>query len=254
MTLPRFGRVEVHPRPLADGVAREAGWMAAAAATGQASAHLWRGEPGLVVPRSCTLLPGWQTALSRHALQVRASGGGVVPQGPGVLNLSLVWPAETALPSDAEAVYRALCAGLAEALAALGIAARPQAVTGSFCDGRFNLALAGRKLAGTAQSWRRIAGQPVVLAHAVLLVDADPLALTEAANAFERDLGSQRHYSAQALTSVALAWQQGHGRPAPADLMAQLIALLVERFAGLPAPGGVRPGLFQRQGVCDGVA
>ena len=79
---------------------------------------------------------------------------------------------------------------------------------GSFCDGRFNLAVAGRKLAGTAQSWRRVAGVPVVLAHAVIVVDADPQALTEAANAFERDLGSGRRYRAEALTSVALAWQR----------------------------------------------
>jgi len=236
VTLPVFGFVSVHRRPLADGVAREADWAACAAATGQARAHLWCGEPGLVVPRSCTTLPGWPAAARAHAVQVRASGGGVVPQGPGVWNLSLAWRAGSAAPDGAEALYRALCGELSRALARLDIEAAVQAVEGSFCDGRFNLAVAGRKLAGTAQSWRRIDGQPAVLAHAVIVVDADPLALTEAANAFERDLGSGRQYRADALTSVAQAWQRAHGWAPPADLQAQVITVLAEQFAHVLAP------------------
>lgn len=241
MTLPVFGFVSVHRRPLADGIACEAEWMACAAASGRAGAHLWHGEPGLVVPRSCTMLPGWAAAARAHAVQVRASGGGVVPQGPGVLNLSLVWRAghtSGSAPRGTESIYRALCDALAGALARLGLLATPQAIEGSFCDGRFNLAVAGRKLVGTAQSWRRIAGQPVVLAHAVIVVDADPLALTETANAFERDLGSGRHYRADALTSAAQAWRHAHGRAPPADLEAQVIDVLAEQFARVQAPRG----------------
>jgi lipoate-protein ligase A len=214
--------------------------MASAAATGRASAHVWRGAPGLVVPRSCTSLPGWPVAARAHRPLVRCSGGGVVPQGPGLLNLSLVWRADAdateGAPSGTEAIYRALCDALAGALARLGIAAAPQAVHGSFCDGRFNLAVAGRKLVGTAQSWRRVAGTPVVLAHAVIVVDADPQSLTEAANAFERDLGSGRHYRAEALTSVALAWQQAHGRAPDGDLVGRLSTALAERFARALTP------------------
>ena len=236
MTLPTFGFVSVHHRSLAEGIACEAEWMACAAADGRAGAHLWHGEPGLVVPRSYTAVPGWAAAARAHAVQVRASGGGVVPQGPGVLHLSLVWRTEHAVPSATEAIYRALCGALMRALARLGIEAAPQAVAGSFCDGRFNLAAGGGKLAGTAQSWRRIAGQPVVLAHAVIVVDADPQALTQAANAFERDLGCGREYRAEAVTSVAQAWQQAHGRAAPADLQAQVVQVLAEQFAHLLAP------------------
>ena len=236
MTLPLFGFVSVHERPLVDGIASEADWMASAAATGRATAHLWRGEPGLVVPRSCTLLPGWAAAARTHRVQVRASGGGVVPQGPGVLNLSLVWRAEAAAPRNTEAIYHALCGELAGALARLGIGAAPQAVAGSFCDGRYNLAVAGRKLAGTAQSWRRIAGAPVVLAHAVIVVDADPQELTAVANAFERDLGSGRQYRAEALTSVALAWRHVQGRAPPSDLEARLCMALAERLAHVVPP------------------
>lgn len=242
MSLPAFGFVSVHARLLADGIAAETGWMASCAASGRAAAHLWRGEPGLIVPRSCTLQAGWPAAAQAHRVLVRASGGGVVPQGPGLLNLSLVWRNDAAsaeagaAPIGTEAIYRALCDGLAAALARLGIAAAPQAVAGSFCDGRFNLAVAGRKLAGTAQSWRRVGGKPVVLAHAVIVVSADPQALTDAANAFERDLGSARRYRADALTSVALAWQQAHGRAPSAELEDRLITALAERFGQVLAP------------------
>ena len=169
-------------------------------------------------------------------MHVRASGGGVVPLGPGVLNLSLVWRAVRAAPCETDAIYRELCGELTRALARLGIDAAPRAVSGAFCDGRFNLAAGGRKLAGTAQSWRRIAGQAVVLAHAVIVVDADPRVLTDAANAFERDLGAGRHYRAEALTSVAQAWQQSHGRAAPADLQAQVARMLAEQFAHVLPP------------------
>ena len=236
MTLPVFGFVSVHHRSLADGVACEAEWMASAATTGRAGAHLWRGEPGLAVPRSYTTLPGWAAAARAHRVQVRASGGGVVPLGPGVLNLSLVWRTERAAPCETDAIYRELCGELSRALARLGIDAAPRAVSGSFCDGRFNLAAGGRKLVGTAQSWRRIAGQPVVLAHAAIVVDADPQVLTDVANAFEGDLGCGRQYRADALTSVAQAWQEAHGDAAPADLEARVTNVLAEQFARIVVP------------------
>jgi len=235
VTLPAFGSVEIHRRPLADGVAAEGRWLASAAAGGGASAHLWHGQSGLAVPRSCTMQPAWAAAAAAHRVQVRSSGGGVVPLGPGLLNLSLVWraPGDAGAPAGTVAIYAALCALIAGALEGLGIASSPRCVEGSFCDGRYNLAVAGRKLAGTAQSWRRVAGVPVVLAHAVIVVDADPQAVTEAVNAFERDLGSARRYRAEALTSVALAWRHAHGRAPPADLEDRLstaLAALVQRL------------------------
>jgi lipoate-protein ligase A len=234
VTPPVFGFVTVHQAPLADGIAHEAGWMAACAASGRPTAHLWQAPPGFVVPRAYERLPGWAAATSAWPVQVRASGGGLVPQGPGVWNLSLVWPAASATPSDAVAVYRWLCAEVAAAFARLGLQAEPQAVLGSFCDGRFNLAVAGRKLAGTAQAWRRVAGRPLVLAHVVIVVGADPAALTARANEFEAALGSPRRYRAEALTSIALAC----GAP---DVEARTVAVLAERFARVVPPHIIEP-------------
>jgi len=246
--LPVFGFVAVHRTPLPDGTACEDAWLREVAASGRPLAHLWQGAQGLVVPRSYERLPNWQAACAESAatgwpVQVRASGGGLVPQGPGVLNLSLLWPAGSATPSGTDDIYRALTGELAAAFARLGVASEAQAVEGSFCDGRFNLASGGRKLVGTAQAWRRVGGRPLVLAHAVIVCSADPRELTEAANRFEALAGSQRRYRADALTSVAEAWcvAQGDVQP-PADLDAQVLKVVAERFARIVPPRVQDPG------------
>ncbi len=240
--LPIFGFVTVHQTPLADGPAREAEWMAHAAETGRAAAHLWGAPAGLIVPRSCERLPHWSAAVEAMAtagwpVQVRGSGGGPVPQGPGVLNLSLVWRSDSVTPTRTDLIYADLCAGLAAAFARLGIVATPQPVPDSFCDGRFNLAVGGRKLVGTAQSWRRVAGVPVVLAHAVILCTCDSALLTERVNCFEAAAGSPRRYRADAVTNVARAWCAAHAQVLPAvDLWQRLIDVLGEQFARMLAP------------------
>ena len=162
-------------------------------------------------------------------MRLRRSGGGVVPQGPGILNLSLSRPCDAPPGVLAESVYEDLCQMLAGALARLGIAAVARPVSGSFCDGRFNLAVVSptdgqcRKIAGTAQYWRHGGGQHAVLAHALLIVDAEPAALTAEANRFEAALGTGKSYDPNALTSVAQAWREAHpGKEVPIDLSSEL--------------------------------
>lgn len=232
MKLPPFGFVCVHEQPLADGIACEAAWMAEAAQGERAVAHLWQGTPGWVVPRRTTTLPAWGEVQARHgsALQVRRSGGGLVPQGPGIWNLSLAWPAEDATPADMHAIYAALCEALVAAFARLGVSATPQPVQGSFCDGRWNLAVNGRKLVGTAQAWRRFGARQVVLAHALIIVGADPAALTASANTLEAELGQGRPYRADALTSLA-----GEA-PDIDNLEARTLEVLAEQFARVVPP------------------
>ena len=244
MSLPVFGALDIRATPpadAADDADAELAWMARAAATGRAGATLWHGRRGLVAPRSYLRLPAWSAACAASAaagwpVRLRTSGGGIVPQGPEVLNLSLAWCSGAARPSAADAIYAALCERLAAALARLGVRAVPQPVEGAFCDGRYNLAAGGRKLVGTAQSWRRVGGRQMVLAHALVVVDADPTVLTEAANAFERDLGSGREYRADALTSVAAAWRAAHREAPPPDLESRLTQALAETFARMIEP------------------
>ena len=244
VSLPVFGFVTVHERPLADGMAQEARWCEQVAATGRAVAHLWQGVPGFVVPRRYERLPRWREACAAavargRSVQVRASGGGLVPQGPGVWNLSLVWRAPQAAPVDTTSLYAAFAGELAAALERLGLRASTQAVQGSFCDGRFNLAIDGRKCIGTAQAWRRIAGQPVVLLHAVIVASAEPNRLTDEANAFEADAGSESRYRSEALVSVAQACRAAMSASAPvseAPCEARLLTALAEQFARVVPP------------------
>jgi lipoate-protein ligase A len=244
MALPSFGDIVRYEAPLADGITQEGAWLARAAESGRAAAHLWQATPMLVVPRSYARLPGWARACADAAgagwpVQVRGSGGGLVPLGPGLLNLSLVWRAAPVATIDPHAIYRAFCGLLSGALARLSVEASAQAVVGSFCDGRFNLAAGGRKIAGTAQAWRRIDGRQAVLAHAVVIVSAEPDALTEVANRFEAAAASRQRYRAEALTSVARVWSDAHAAAAPADLDRQLATAIVAELAAHERPAAV---------------
>ncbi|HCT3412308.1 TPA: lipoate--protein ligase family protein [Klebsiella pneumoniae] len=164
----------------------------AKASAGEAVAQLWQAPQGLVVPgsyRQFTDLP----AVSAHfaacgwPVWLRRSGGGLVPQP----------------------IYHSLCVVLQRTLARFGVASHARAVSGSFCDGRYNLACGegaeARKIVGTAQYWRPLAagGGHVVLAHAVILIDADLSAAHQAANAFEAQLGSERVYCADKTVTLA---------------------------------------------------
>lgn len=151
--------------------------MLAEVAAGRAgpSAFLWEAKaPGLVLPERFTRDARFADAAARCAaagwpVTARRTGGGITPQGPGVLNLALAF---TVAPGRARTIrdsYAAICTPLVEALGALGVTAEAAPVTGSFCDGADNLAVAGRKIVGTAQRWRGTA----CLAHALILTEID---------------------------------------------------------------------------------
>lgn len=193
----------------------DADLLARAAEDGAACA-VWEPAPCLVVPASYRRYPNFEAECNASAAQgwpvrVRRSGGGLVPQGAGMLNLSLAWRTCAPMGEAMEPVYRALCELLQGVIHPFGVHTTLQAVSGSFCDGRYNLALQGRKVAGTAQYWQRIsAHEHVVLAHACLLVEANLALLTARANAFEARLDSGRVYRLDALNKLV-----PDGGPAP---------------------------------------
>lgn len=219
--VPRWSLVEVLGT-LGSGATPELAWLDTAL-QGSSRAVLWQAPLGLVAPLSYRRHARLDAVCAAFAAQgspvrLRRSGGGVVPQGPGILNLSLTWPVAGPPGAQGDRVYAQLCGVLARALSALHIDAQPRAVAGSFCDGRFNLAVGPRKIAGAAQYWRRDGDRHAVLAHALLLVDADTTVLTALANDFEAALQSERRYDANAITTVAREWR---GAPPP-DLMARV--------------------------------
>lgn len=201
------------------------------AAEGGCVSASWEPTPGLVVPSSYRRFERFEALAERFAargwpVSVRRSGGGLVPQGPGVLNVSLAWRTACGMGHAMEPVYEGLCTKLRQALRPFGVDAAPQAVDGSFCDGRYNLAVGGRKVAGTAQYWQRIsASEHVVLAHACLLVEADLATLVRRANEFEAQLGSDRQYAREAIANLVPA----HG-PAPSDALGQRLSTSLLKY------------------------
>ncbi|KXU85361.1 hypothetical protein CR51_40335 [Caballeronia megalochromosomata] len=223
--------------------------LLARAAAGEAVAHVWEAPVSLVVPRSYQRYAALADAREAFAgrgcpVWLRLSGGGLVPQGPGILNVSLAYPVRAPMGTLSEPVYRHLCRILGDALNSLGVLTHWQAVEGSFCDGRFNLAWGpgddARKVAGTAQYWRRVShgdDQPLyaVLAHAVLLVDADPIEINERANAFEAMIESGRRYEEMRIVTVAQALAY-ECFSIPADLRERVRTALIDRVKDAPLP------------------
>ncbi len=226
------------------------------AAAGRRVAQLWEAPVSLVLPRSYLRHAGLDAAREAFARRgcpvwLRMSGGGLVPQGPGILNLSLAYTAGRPPGELTEAVYLHLCEVLADALRGVGVHTHWQAVEGSFCDGRYNLAWgphgAARKIAGTAQYWRRApaASQAadglhhLVLAHAVLLVTADLVEINARANAFEAAIGSGRQYDPDKVVSVRKVLQamEGARHESGASLMATVSSAMRQAVARIPPPG-----------------
>ncbi len=186
----------------------------AKASAGEAVAQFWQAPQGLVVPgsyRQFTDLPAVSAHFAARGWPVwlRRSGGGLVPQGRALSTLASLGrcSSRSAKPPNRSIIIR--CALCCSAPSRFRRCQPPRAVSGSFCDGRYNLACGegaeARKIVGTAQYWRPLAagGGHVVLAHAVILVDADLSAAHQAANAFEAQLGSERVYCADKTVTLA---------------------------------------------------
>ncbi len=181
------------------------------------TAAVWRAKQGLVVPRTYQRFDAFPQACAVSSgdgwpVTVRQSGGGIVPQGDGIINLSLAYVVEGKPLDHSDKAYLLICEIMTRALHRFDIDAHPQPVEGSFCDGRYNLAVGSadtaRKVAGTAQLWRRhtVDGAhdtvQVVLVHALLLAAIDATLVTARANRFEDMLGSTRHYGDDRVASL----------------------------------------------------
>src|SRR5690606_17506901 len=179
-------------------------------------ACVWEAEQGLVVPRTYRRFPDFDNACVRFneagwPVTVRQSGGGIVPQGPGIINLSLAYAVHGKPLDHSDAAYLLICRIISQALQEYGVSSHHQSVEGSFCDGRYNLAVGQgdhtKKIAGTAQLWRRhpmasSVDQQIVLVHALILAYVDVVALSELANRFEQALGNDKRYTHDRLASV----------------------------------------------------
>jgi lipoate-protein ligase A len=110
----------------------------------------------------------------------------------------MIYEATPAAGTSLESAYQNLCAPLLDTLLECGIRADVGRVDGSFCDGRYNLTVHGRKIAGTAQKWKSGPdGRRTVLSQAMLIVEFSGLAPGIAAiNEFYANLGLPQRFDA----------------------------------------------------------
>ncbi|MEH6628183.1 MAG: lipoate--protein ligase family protein [Motiliproteus sp.] len=179
----------------------------------ESGCRIWRCHRAMVVPTSISKKPGFARASQALADQgwpviIRKTGGDLVPQSPGLLNVSFAFRQKRERGSIHE-TYQALCRPLITAFNKLGIDAYSASVPGAFCDGEYNLVVEGQKLAGTAQRWRRISsshgenGGFAVLVHAVILCRDELPQLWRAANDFYRHCGIDQYVEYTKHVSVS---------------------------------------------------
>nr|WP_245513984.1 hypothetical protein [Antarcticimicrobium luteum] len=173
-------------------------------------------------------LPGFARACTRAAdagwpVHLRATGGDLVPQGPGIVNLTLMFREPQGAASTLEDAYKRLTAPICEALSDAGIPSRYGAVSGAFCDGRFNVIVTGRKFAGTAQRWRPMAGGMAVQTHAMMLIRTPDENTIATLNRFYQDCGINRVIHAMAHVGLQELFQLA-GRKATQHRFLRMIA------------------------------
>lgn len=149
-------------------------------------------ETGIVCPRTLQRRHLFEGAAQTSAdlgwpVHIRTTGGGAVPQGPGIDNIALAFNAPSGATLDDG--YRILIDIIRRGLGKFGNMLTAGNISGSFCDGAWNLAFGGKKMVGTAQHWRPSRGRtPRVLAHALILTDDLFYAGAEAVASFHKDL------------------------------------------------------------------
>ncbi|MEM8971701.1 MAG: hypothetical protein AAGD43_06555 [Pseudomonadota bacterium] len=145
---------------------------------------------GIVCPAALIRKQGCKVGVEFEGWPIipRLTGGGAVPQGPGVLNLALSYSVENGETIDA--AYASLTAILRGALSGLELELEAGKTPASFCDGRWNLSCRGKKIVGTAQRWKaRPEGGFRVLAHALILVEGDVQKDAQVIATLHRSLG-----------------------------------------------------------------
>lgn len=182
---------------IADALRREADLLEDVANDpGHRHLMFWQTDQCLVAPAKMARKPGYRgvcDGLERDGwpVHLRNTGGDVTPQGPGIVNVTLVY-ALPAGPPDIAATFDRLCGPIE---AALGKGASRGGIPGAFCDGAHNVQIDGAKFAGTAQRYRRChkdRDRFAVLAHALMLIAPVEAAQITAINRFLHALGEPR--------------------------------------------------------------
>jgi hypothetical protein len=202
---------------------------------------VWRSEPALLVARTETRLPHFEDAAAgmRAAgwpVVLRKSGGGACPVGPGTVQVSMIEPV---LPQTTiNGRYAVVAELLQSTLLCYRVLAGTGLVAGAYCPGAYDLAVAGRKIAGMSQRWfRNRCGVRCVVTAASINVEEAPDEVAWVVNRFYRQAGSELRCDVGALTNLQLCGgAPGICGPDFADLLIDDLRMSVSDAAAYPAP------------------
>ena len=158
-------------------------------------AWLWRSAACIMVPRRDAAEPAFAVACAACAergwpVVVRESGGTAFPVGAGSVQISTFGLLGAGESEPTERSYRRLCDPIIAALKELGISAAMRRVSGALCEGAYDICIAERKIAGTAQRQRRSTdGRSAVLAHATINIAGYERQALAAVKVYHRILG-----------------------------------------------------------------
>lgn len=156
------------------------------AAGDPAVVYFWTASKTLVLGMQDARLQGAKRAAARLYAEgidvfVRSSGGRAVAIDEGVLNVTVVVP-ETGPFRSMDGSFAWMAEHVRSALKPLGLMVGIGEVRGSFCPGRYDLSVGGKKFAGLAQ--RRTRG--AVQIQAFVLVEGTGAARAKVARSFYR--------------------------------------------------------------------
>lgn len=172
---------------------------------------LWRSKKALVVPRTATRKGNFTLASAESESKgwpvvVRGTGGELTPQCDRFFNLSIFVRCQDVKVGITDS-YGIICELLVGWLHTQEIKADCHSIDGAFCDGEFNVNIDGKKIAGTAQRWRKIKADSsgkeakALLLHAVFLCDGELDEMWDVCNQFytrcdvEPFIKSEKHIS-----------------------------------------------------------
>lgn len=172
-----------------------------------ATIRIWQNHPCLVLSkrdlRHCHNSDALQHFDEKGVpLFARSSGGTVVPHGPNVLNISLVFSEKEHKISLTNS-YLILCGFVRDVLNGIGLNAKTGNVAGAFCDGEYNLVINDRKIGGTAQRIKkRRNGEKVFLAHMSLLIGGDVNKIIQLISNYYDVTEQSMEFDVDAITTV----------------------------------------------------
>lgn len=197
-----------------DGLDGEDRLVEKARASGAPQIRMWQNHRCLVTTRTLSKLPHFRPASGYSKARgwpviVRGTGGLSVVHRPGILNVSLATCHGQTMPQVGRGYLR-LIEMIGKGLERLGLGSQGDIwsvgeVAGSYCDGKYNLTLQGRKLAGTAAQIRCVDGRFVMLSHASITVAGSVKCDVNAVMKFERELKRPCNYRIASHTSLESA-------------------------------------------------